>query len=253
MIYLYGLLRATAPPALDELAGVSGSVAATQLATGWLIHGAATEAEILPKRRHLLAHTRVLETVMQAGTLLPMRFGLIARDVDEIATLIAARETEIAARLAALDGRVEAGLRIAFPRDAALAATLADDPRLAREHQRLAALTRPPHFELAEFGRRLAEALDARRTAAQKALLAGLADTWDDHILKPPESDVQVLCAECLVARDALDATAARAEEAARRIAGFAGGAEPEVRLVGPVPPFHFVDLALAPADPVGA
>lgn len=253
MNYLYGLLDCTRAPTTADLVGVTGAVTATRVGRGWLIHGPAEEAEILPRRKHLLAHARVQERLMEDGTLLPMRFGMVVADLGEVTALVARSGDVIAGHFDRLAGRVEIGLRVAFPREAALEATMTADDDLRREHERLSRQQRPPHFAVAEFGRRLAEALDRNRGAAQRRLIAALKAQWDDYVLKAPDSDVEVLSVECLVAADAVDAVAARAQEEARALGSFAGAAEPLVQVVGPVPPFHFVTLSLAATEPAVA
>ncbi len=246
MIYLYGLLEPGARPApgvLETASGVTGPVTFTELPQGGLIHGPHDGAEILPRRRVLLAHTRVLETCLDAGALLPMRFGMSAGGVPEVAALLAAQADALTPQFQRVRGRVELGLRVSFPRDAALEAVLAEDPALRAERDRLRA--RPAgHFDQADFGRRLGEALDRRRTAAQRRLLAELRGEMVDHVLRAPEEDVQVLSAEVLLPAEAQEAFATRVESAARAC-GFAPGADPQLRLVGPVPPYHFVRLSL--------
>lgn len=249
MIYLYGLLHpdaALSAASLDTLAGVTGPIKARQLPEGWLLYGDAETDDILPKRRVLLAHTRVLEAVLQHGTVLPMRFGMFAASLDEVARLVAARAKDITASFNRLQGQVEFGLRISFPRDPALAATLSDAPRLQAERDRLSRYSKPPQFDVAEFGRRLAEALDLRRAEVQKALVSALAPDWTEYVLKSPDSDVQVLAADVLIPAADQATLAHRAEAAASQLAAFAEGHEPEVRLVGPVPAYSFVRLSLA-------
>jgi hypothetical protein len=253
MIYLYALLDSATPPPTEDLTGVTGIVEATRMGRGWLIHSPAEDDQILPKRRQLLAHARVQEALMPEGTVLPMRFGIFADDLPQITRLFDQRADEIAERFDALAGRAEVGLRIGFPRDAALAATLAADSRLRQDHNRLSGLSRPPHFEVAEFGRRLADSLDQRRGAAQKRLISALRGQWEDYVLKAPDSDVEVLSVECLVASDSIDAVARRAQDEAAALSDFAGGAEPMIQIVGPVPAFHFVELALNPREAVDA
>jgi hypothetical protein len=83
MIYLYGLLEpGAADPGevLSSVAGVTGPVGVTDLGAAILVHGASDGLEILPRRRHLLAHARVLEALAGRGALLPMRFGMVGED-----------------------------------------------------------------------------------------------------------------------------------------------------------------------------
>jgi hypothetical protein len=161
--------------------------------------------------------------------------------------MIEADRDAIAEKLALVDGQAEFGLRIGFPRQAALDATLASRADLAVERRRLMGAARPPHMAMAEFGRRLAEALDRRRGAVQKALVASIVPRARAHVLAVPESDVDVLNLHLLIAPARIEAVAAMAGEAAVR-SGFAPGAEPSIRIVGPVPPFNFVQLAIGAA-----
>lgn len=253
MIYLYGLMKCATNPVSSLLTGVTGPVEAVQFDRCWLVHGSAETNDILPKRRHLLAHARVLEDLMQVGTLLPMRFGMFADAVLDVAELVEHGAKAIDASFDRLTGRVEIGLRLSYPRQAALDATLTADPSLTREHARLSRLCTPQHFAVAEFGKRLAEALDDRRGAAQKRLLRSLRPHWQEYMLKTPGSDVEVLSVECLVDEGHVDDLVALVQQEARALSDFAGGAEPTVQVVGPSPAFHFVNISLGSQEPVEA
>lgn len=247
MIYLYGLLppdARTDAVDLSALAGVTGDVALSPVGMGHLIHGPAPEGEILPKRRLLLAHTRVLEAFNAAGTVLPMRFGMSAPEVAALDAMLERDHDEIEAHFQKLEGATEFGIRIAFDREAALQAVLDDTPALGREHARLARQHPAPHFEAAEFGRRLAAALDDRRTAAQKSALEQLVPFVRDHVLRAPDEDNQILAADVLIARGEESRLETLIEEIATR-SSFAPNSQPSLRLVGPVPAYSFVRLML--------
>jgi hypothetical protein len=245
--YLYALLPGDAPlpDGLSAIRGVTdGPVRATPAGPFRLIHADHDGGEILESRRRMLAHARVLEALTAETTPLPMRFGLVAGDADAAAARFAAMDDRIAAEFDRIAGRIEMGLRISWPRDAALARLLEVDPGLAAARDRLAGRGAEAHFDRIELGRRVAEALDRRRGAAQRDLLARIAPLCADHVLRAPEEDVEALRMECLVPRDAEESLAAAAETAAAE-ADFAPAADPVVRLVGPVAPFNFVRLAL--------
>ena len=119
MIYLYGLAHPeTATDAVDlaELPGVTGPVTLSPTRFGTLIHGPAPEGDILPKRRFLLAHTKVLEAFNALGTVLPMRFGMSAPDPAALEAMLAQSPEAVAASFARLDGAIELGLRVRFDR-----------------------------------------------------------------------------------------------------------------------------------------
>ena len=249
MIYLYGLCENRPPDGLmADLRGVTGAVSASETAVGWLVHGPSDGEELLPKRRYLLDHTKVLEAIGGYGTVLPMRFGMVADSPDDFANMVLQNRAEIEENFARLAGKIELGLRVEFARDPALAAALNADPELARTHAALSEMKRAPHFEAAEFGRKLAEAMDRRRSTAQKQLLSALQPDLSDYRIRTPESDVQVLAVDVLIPQQSSALIAQRLEIASKEVSGFADGAEPHIRIIGPVPAFSFVDLTLTAA-----
>ncbi|MEM8539120.1 MAG: GvpL/GvpF family gas vesicle protein, partial [Pseudomonadota bacterium] len=245
MIYLYGLVDAdttTVAQALDGYQGLQAPVAVAQAGAWAIVHSAQDAEEILPKRRLMLAHTRVVEQMLTAGPVLPARFGLVAQDLEQTCALVAARQEDITAAFAKIRGAVEVGVRIRFPRDAALAATLAADPALAAERDRLQSAGVEAHYAMAGFGGKLAEQLDRRRGAAQRALLSDLVPRAADHLLRAPEDDTEVLRAEFLIAENRLAEFEAAVQAAAMALA-FAADAEPTIQIVGPVPAYNFIQL----------
>jgi hypothetical protein len=251
MIYLYGVMPVgpAAPyPMIRGLDGVTGPVDTVVTPMGVVVFGRTEETEFAPKRRYLMAHARVLEACQAVGDLLPMRFGMTALDEDQIVRTLQLNAAEIEAQFLRISGQVEFGVKITYPREAALQATIDADPALGLEHRQLAGMDRPPHFAVADFGRRLAEALDRRRTNAQRAILPGLVGLCRDHVLAKPEEDVQVLNLHALAPREMAD-DLARAAEAEARASGFVPSIDPQVKLIGPEPPFHFVDVSLSTAS----
>ena len=255
-LYLYGITNAEADtlrPALDGVAGAtSGAPEPLPCGAATVIVGAHDGAELMQTRRRMLAHTRVLERAMEASTVLPMRFGVVADDAAAVRMLVETHQEEIAAQISRLDGHAEIGLRVRVSREGALDALLAAHPDLAATRDRLAGRGPEAHFERIDLGRRVAETLERRRTDAQRRL-AGLLDRLcTDHVLRAPEEDTEILRAECLLPSGGETAFAAEIEAAAAAI-DFAGAEEPVVQLVGPAPPFHFVSLALQPAGPTAS
>ena len=247
MIYLYGLVDA--PPAavaarLDGVGGLQAPPVATDAGRWTLVSSAHDAGPVAPRRRDMLAHTRVVEAMMAEGLVLPARFGLVAEDVPGVRALIAAQEGALAAQAARIAGCSAYGVRVDFPQAPALAATLAAAPDLQRARDRLLRTPHPAPFAQADFGRALAEALDRRRGLAQKALLVALRPLVRDHVLRRPDSDCEVLCVEALVPEGRLAAVEQVLATAAADC-GFAGGAPARIVLTGPAPAYHFVRLSL--------
>lgn len=249
LIYIYGIVESPCK-ALDGLfeehAGVTCSAPRTmEIAGRSIIWGEHDGSEILQTRRRMLAHARALETAMKMSSVLPMRFGHMAESLARLERLLDLHSDAIDAQFEQLAGRAEIGIRVRFPTDLVLNALLKRDQQLRKERDSLVGLGPEAHFQRVELGRLVAEALDTNRLQAQKVVLSALKPLCAAHVLKAPEEDTEVLRLECLVEKTGIDAIAKAAEEAARR-SGFADQAEPDVSVVGPVPPYHFVDLALS-------
>ena len=198
MIYLYGL--AAAEPAklahiLDGVQGLQGPLQFAAIGPWTLVFSDHDDQEILPKRRLLLAHTKVLETILPLCTILPARFGLVAGDLPQVAKLVTDHTAQITAEFAKVVGAVEVGLRVSFPRQAALEAALHSSKPLQEQQAKLRKSGPEAHFAIAAFGGRLAELLDQRRGDAQRSLLAALRPLARDHVLRAPDDDTQVLLA----------------------------------------------------------
>ncbi len=252
MPYLYGLLEADPRTAsmseLTSIAGTTGQVSVDRCGDLSVIHGPHDGAEMLPRRRLLLSHARVLETAMVLGTVLPMRFGMTCESLAELGDLVSANRAVIRGAIDRLRGQVEIGVRVAAPEDDALSEALSANPAVAAARARLAQQGGAGHFAKVEFGRALGEAVAVRRKAAQKALLADLVPRSSGHVLKAPESDFEALRAEFLIDAEQLAGFLEYLERAVAKL-DFAGPGRCGVRVVGPGPAFHFVDLSLVTSD----
>lgn len=251
MIYLFGILEASEDGAgalLEGCAGLNGPVCVASCNGLKLIFEPHDSSEVLPRRRSLLTHARVLENAMTAGTVLPMRFGMTCASLCEIQDLVEAGSSRVRAQLDKVRSRVEMGVRITAPETDALAAALHSAPQLLSKRDRLVSRGHDAHFAKAEFGRRLGDVLATRRQAAQKAALAQLRSSTVDHVLKAPGSDFEVLRAEFLVDRSQAAAFSDCVDRVVQSL-DFAFPVACTAKIVGPGPAFHFVDLSLVPAE----
>ncbi len=67
-----------------------------------------------PDRRSIGAHQSVLHALTETGTVLPIRFGVVARSAKAVEDLLIANQKTIKKHLEQLDGRVEMGLRVSW-------------------------------------------------------------------------------------------------------------------------------------------
>lgn len=251
MIYLYGLAEAApsdVSPPLEGTMGLQSSLEVSGIGPWSLIYSAQDEAEILPRRRLMLAHTKVLECMLPVAPVLPARFGLVAASLEKAVDLIEKQHAEINDAFERIRGCVELGVRVSFDRQQALAATLEAEPDLRSERDALSKRGAEARFSMADFGGRLADQLDRRRGMAQAALLDTLRPLVRDHVLRAPDSDTQALRAEFLVETAAQDAFIGALQTAAAALS-FAPGVEPEIQIIGPAPFYNFVQLHLTPSN----
>lgn len=247
MIYLYGLFEGMPhdlTAALEGAQGLQAALTISPVGPWFLVHSDHDDQEVLPKRRWMLTHTKVLERMIKVGTVLPARFGLVADDLPTATALITAQEKLVLQEFEHVRGHVELGIRISFPRGPALKALLASNPALKAERDALAGKGAEAHYAIAAFGGQLAEQLDRRRAGAQSALLAALTPAAHAHVLRKPEEDTEVLRAEFLIPADAQERFVALVEAAVAELT-FAPGADPSIQVIGPVPMYNFVQLSL--------
>lgn len=232
-LLVHGIVDAEKVPALSEAAVgaaagrpprfvVSGDLAA--LVTD------GPDGEVLPSRANLLVHTRVLEAVAEATTVLPMRFGVVVPDAAALERdYLVAGHDELRRSLDRLRGFVELRLRATYVEDEVVRVVLEGDRKAARLRGR------PGMQAKVELGQRISAGIDARRERDAQAALDALAPHVADVAVTAVVGGLDVLVASFLVASDRHTAFDAAVDELAGRLAPVA-----TVELVGPMPPFSF-------------
>lgn len=232
-VLVHGIVDADSVPAL--------SPAALAVAAGrpvrWVVSGELAalvsdgpDGEVLPSRANLLAHTRVLETVAQTMTVLPMRFGVVVPDDAALQRdYLVARRDELRRCLDRLRGFVEFRLRISYVEEEVVRAVLAGDRAAARLRGR------PSMQDKVQLGQHISAGIDARRERDAQAALDALAAHAADVSVTALLGGLDVLAASFLVASERHSAFDVAVDELAGRLSPLA-----TVELVGPLPPFSF-------------
>jgi hypothetical protein len=238
-LWVYGIGQAT-PGGAPLGAGIGGAEVEVIPAGGFhAIVSPAPAEPPSPTRRHMLAHTAVLERATAAVDLLPVRFGSIAPDAAVLDRCLATHARQIGAALGGIAESVELGLRVAWKDGVVFREIMAADPALRTLRDRLQA--RPPsetYQARIELGRRVEAALGARRATEAAGLLAALAPLARATTELRSSEDETVLHRAFLVRR----ADETRFDEAVAALEAE-HGARLTFRYVGPVPPFNFVSL----------
>jgi hypothetical protein len=238
-LWIYGI-GATAPGGAPLGEGVCGAAVQVLPVGGFhAIVSVAPEEPPAQTRRHMLAHTAVLERATAAVDLLPVRFGSVAPDEAALGRCLAAHAKELHAALGGIADSVELGLRASWKEGVVFKEILDADAGLRALRDKLQARPALETYQARiELGRRVEAALIQRREAECAALLKDLTPlTRRDVALRSAEESA-VLHRAFLVRR----AEEARFDEAVAALEAR-HGARIAFRYVGPVPPFNFVSL----------
>jgi hypothetical protein len=235
--YVYCFTHARHPLSLDGLMGVGTQpVAPRAVRHGDLAAVVSDPGDGLrPKRRDLVAHEAVLESLGAAGTIVPMRFGTVAADDAAVRAELARGIRRYTDLLRRLDGHVELNVKGVHPGDVLLADVLAQHPELRERNAALRAAGGGSQPDRVAFGELVAAAVAQRHARDAGYAVAALRPHATEDRLGPPVEGCFVN-ASFLVALDAragFDAAVARLRGA---LDGYA-----ELRVSRPLPPYSFV------------
>jgi hypothetical protein len=190
------------------------------------------------RRRDLVRHLRVLESVFAEATIVPCAFGTVLQSRQAVeAELLTTRREELLGLLERLEGRVQLNVKAVYDEETVLREIVQAEPEIARLREQTRALGEAGHFASIRLGELVASALAERRSADAGGLLERLSAEAEDVVVDEAAETV-VLKASFLVARE--------------RIAGFdevleelAAAEAPRLSFesIGPLPPTAFVAL----------
>jgi hypothetical protein len=239
-IYVYGIVQPGAERVPRGLAGLDDEP--VRLVTHGDVAAAVSPVALArpPGRRaEVMAHSRVLEALAATGPVVPVRFGSIMGDVETVThELLDPGADRWTGLLEALRDRAQLNLRVTYHEDVVLAEVVAEDADVARLRERTRGVPDDvAHGDRVRLGQLVSQALERKR-AQDAELVLGLVlphavsyDTRErgdvDHLL-----DVALLVDDAKRAdlEDALEGLAEAMHERAR------------FQLMGPVPPYDFVD-----------
>ena len=172
-LYVYGIIADSHPATLAELRAVGPDPAAPISRTGTdgvdvVAVTSEAPADLRGKRRDLLAHQEVLNTLAGQGPVLPMRFGLVVPDVAALTASLRANADHYQRLLADVAGHAEWNVK-AVPDEQAFLSAAAEDPSV-RAAQRSASHDGSRDRQI-ELGRAVADAMSRRRLACGTQIL----------------------------------------------------------------------------------
>jgi hypothetical protein len=245
--YVYGITREDLPPPVidDGKETEAGQIRLIRAAGLAAIVGPSPGDDIPARTAAVRLHAKVLAAAVHAGPVLPLRFGAVFHGDSEVAEeLLERNASRWDSLLERVGNKVEVSLTIAFRQDPLLQRILDEDPRLAAEHRRISGLDpTAAHFEKVEFGRTLMQRVEAFAQAERTALFSAIAPQCDDVRAREPRSAYVAVDLACLLSR-------ARMDEFDQTLDSIAlDRPDLEVKAVGPLPPYSFVDIEPTSAE----
>ena len=205
------------------------------------------DADARIRRDDLLAHARVHESLIEASTVLPMRFGVIVETDEEVArNILEPGESGLTALLQSFDDLIQLTVKAHHDQDEALKHLLLERPdlRLLRDETGKGPESYPAQLKLGEAVAAGLEALVNSDAAMLEDQLRAIAERI---VLGDVAGQNQVLNAALLVRRSARSRTDEAIAQLSRALPDRL-----RLRYIGPQPPYSFVDGELK-GDPVWA
>lgn len=242
--YLYCIIRCDGPREFGSR-GIGERGDPVHLISGDGLAAVVSDSPIVEyesSRRNMLAHTRVLEEVMQGHALLPVRFGIIAPDEGAIARqLVGAKAEALRGQLERIEGKLELGLKAFWYEEVIFAEIVADSAEIRRLRDSLAGRSpEETYYERIRLGELIEGEMARRREADAARILAALRPLSVEAQVSAPITDRMVVNAAFLV-----DAASEAAFDAAVQALDAELGRRILFKVVGPVPPYNFVSLTI--------
>jgi len=193
--------------------------------------------KIRPERRVLAAHQAVLRLLMEDATPLPVSFGTIASDADDVRRILQANQAAFVEQLRRVDGKAEMGIKATWNVPNIFEYFVSVNDRLRALRDELYRGGREPsQADKIELGRAFDHALTEERARHMATVSLVLGPLCADIKANDPRDEREVFCLACLVPRDAQSDFEAGIFEAARL---FDNNYSFDYN--GPWPPYNFV------------
>ncbi|MDD5271136.1 MAG: GvpL/GvpF family gas vesicle protein [Methylovulum sp.] len=161
-----------------------------------------------PERRNITAHQAVLHALTEASTVLPMRFGVIARNAEAVQKLLDTNQKDIKEHFERLNGRVEMGLRVSWDVSNIYEYFVALHPVLSETRDEIWTKNtnnKNQRDEKIRLGNLYESLRTADRKESAEKVKEILADYCEDIIENPIKKEKDVMNLACLVERQRLD------------------------------------------------
>jgi len=248
-LYLYGLIRTDEDMGFGEIGleydGKPGRVYTLRVdSIAAVVSDYAARGKILPLRRNLDPHNRVIREVMKRVTIVPMTFGHVAKGTDEISRMMRRNRSDIRSQLDRVSGKVEMSLKIKWGVENIFEHFVSVDPELRAQRDEIFGRSgTPSQPEMIELGRMFEQRLTREREEQTERVIELFRSYSGEVKVNPPKNEKVLMDLALLVDRSELK----RFEEQVYQVAN-SFPAEYVFDYTGPWAPFNFVELDLQKA-----
>ena len=194
-----------------------------------------------PTRENALAHEHVIESVMKSHTIIPMAFGTVFRADEDIRQVLKSIYTSLKDVLKQMEGKVEFGLKVAWDRERIIEELKRDDEEIHRLHTELTRKhLQSTYFARMQLGRMIDKSLAERSAEFVREIYDGLRSACVASRDNKPIGDKMIMNAAFLIRRDREPDFEAAVNKVARKF-----GDRLNFKLIGPWPPYNFVNIRL--------
>ncbi|MFH8386692.1 GvpL/GvpF family gas vesicle protein [Kitasatospora sp. NPDC018058] len=235
-VYIYAITADVHPVRLDGVTGVGDppEELATLTEAGLSAIVSSVPEGLRARRRDVMAHQNVLQRLMADGAVLPLRFGMVASEPQEIREALKGHADFYRERLRTLTGCAEYLLKATFDEDFVLRQILQDSAEAQRLNEESRRHSGDPNIKI-RLGELVAGELRARNEAAAAEVLEALRPLAREIEENEPRGND--FASISFLVEDARheDFVTAESELSERWGKGY------QFRLHGPLPPYSFV------------
>jgi hypothetical protein len=201
--------------------------------------------EIDPTQRNVRAHTVVQDELLKEYTLLPMGFGMVANDGDEVRNLLEKNYHGLFREAKRLSGKIEVGLKVFWDQEAMMKELEGRSKELSRVKERIKTASSPEQVQsLMMKGGKLAERVAvAWKTKYAQPAYDHLRELSSDARVNNPVGVKNILNASFLIDKSKENEFR---DEVYKLDSEYKGRVN--FKYVGPLPPYSFINLKLETA-----
>lgn len=173
-------------------------------------------AKIRPDRKNISAHQSVLHELTERTTILPIRFGTVARNAASVEKLLQQNQKSILSQLKKVHGCNEMGLRVSWDVANIYDFFIAQNPNLRAARDELLMAQGPARDQKIEVGRLYETIMNEDRKESTARVKAILEDACEEIVESTLKREKDVMNLACLVRRDSMDAFVSAVFEASK-------------------------------------